>query len=125
MIPQLPSKKVCTMYEGKELSQSEKEMVIYNKAIDDCLPRIKYLEGMVEELYQYTEHEEYCLYSQWRSGEPTEGGDYISTYGYGKNEKKFSKNKGEEPECTCGLNDLYTTYKREKEQNGDYTYKIY
>ncbi len=58
---------------------------------------------IVESLVDYTSHEEECLCSQWRQGRPTKDGGYETMYGYGSSEKWYQR--GEEPECTCGLNE--------------------
>jgi len=73
-------------------------------------------------LIKYVIHDDDCICSQWRSGEPTKDGDYILTFGYGNNEKKFSRNKREHPVCTCGLDEAIANspdvIKVEDTQNG-------
>lgn len=54
-------------------------------------------------LVEYCVHDKECLCSQNRAGKPTDDGDYLNLYGYGLQEKWYSRNKKEEPKCSCGL----------------------
>lgn len=59
---------------------------------------------IVDEINQYTQHDSKCLCSQFRAGQPTKDGGYETLYGYGSNERWYQR--GEEPVCSCGLNDI-------------------
>ena len=58
---------------------------------------------VLDELSQYLEHDVHCLSAQCKQGRPTKDGGYERLYGYGKDEKWYRN--GEEPKCSCGLND--------------------
>ena len=61
------------------------------------------LRGLVDSLVEFTEHDSKCLCSQWREGRPTTDGGYETLYGYGKQEQWYER--GNLPECSCGLSD--------------------
>ena len=54
-----------------------------------------------EALKDYGRHDSKCVAGQWRSGTPTEDGNYESLYGYGNQEVRCRR--GEVPPCTCGM----------------------
>ena len=85
--------------DGQSLSEAVSQHIL-----DNLVGRVD--EDFIEEAITYMLHEKECICSQWRSGIPTDDGDYITTYGYGSNAKAFSKNKNEQPECTCGLDGI-------------------
>lgn len=55
------------------------------------------------EIIDYCNHDNDCLCSQWRMGEPHPDG-YRKLYGYGHHAKWYYDD--DEPECSCGLNKL-------------------
>ena len=59
---------------------------------------------IINDLLDYAEHKQTCICSPWRHGRPTKDGGYETLYGHGANEKWYQK--GETPECTCGLDDI-------------------
>lgn len=64
------------------------------------------------EILEYVAHDQKCLCSQFQQGRPTEDGGYETKYGYGENAKWFKR--GEEPPCSCGLNNLIARLKNKK-----------
>ena len=76
----------------------------YNEALDEVLRLNADYEKDVQKLLEYCVHEEGCLCSQWRAGRPTEDGGYETQFGYGEKAKWYKRD--EEPECTCGLNEV-------------------
>ena len=76
--------------------------------IDNLAAENEQLKELVKDLQEYAEHDDKCIFSQWRMGTPTDepGYDgYKTLFGYGKNEKWYGKN--ENPNCTCGLSELF------------------
>ena len=67
------------------------------------------IKEILEGVFTYTQHSSECLYSQWRQGKPTDDGDYLTLFGYGKEERWYSRNKKEFPKCSCGLEALENT----------------
>ena len=57
-----------------------------------------------EALIDYGQHDSGCIAGQWRSGTPTEDGNYETVFGHGKNEVRCLR--GERPPCTCGLDEI-------------------
>ena len=88
--------------------QEKKFYKFHNKAMEE-LQEIQRKEFV--EVFDYCIHDRDCIAGQWRQGKPTEDGDYLSLFGYGKNEKWYSRNKKEKPECSCGLDSLINKYK--------------
>lgn len=78
---------------------------------DRIKPNVK-----LDDLLNYVVHDGKCLCSQWRQGRPTESGGYETLYGYGENEKWYPL--GEEPPCSCGLNDIIDACRRAYEEAG-------
>jgi hypothetical protein len=60
-------------------------------------------------LISFCVHGSDCVTGQYREGAPTENGGYKRLYGYGKNAKWYQR--GESPECTCGLSEAIAKIK--------------
>lgn len=82
--------KICTI-DGKSTIQELADFIINNR------------KQIVSKILEYVEHESSCICSQGRAGRPTTDGGYETLYGYGNKERWYKR--GEEPECSCGLNE--------------------
>ena len=71
-----------------------------------------------KEMLQYCHHDESCLCSQYRQGKPTDDGDYLTLFGFGKEERWYSRNKKEEPECSCILAELEWVKSKDMDKDG-------
>ncbi len=59
------------------------------------------IDRLREALDVFGTHSGGCVAGECKQGRPTEDGGYETQYGYGTDEKWYQR--GEYPECTCGL----------------------